>query len=212
MTIPAAPVTLADYHAGPTEPWLAAAADLLAAAAETHPDSGPPRAVPTGDAHLGDLPAGTLTVITTPPGVAATATLFAVAYHAAHRLRLPTLLYPLRCTLTQVAEHLAGAHGEVLDAARQLRDTPLYIGQGAAITVTRIHFDAVDPDIDPPRLIVVDALELLLPAGVARDLKHLALELNVPVLCSATAIANPAHSTNVDYLDWCAVADTVIAA
>jgi hypothetical protein len=37
MTLPAAPHTMVDYPAGPTEPWLAAAADLLAAAADTHP-------------------------------------------------------------------------------------------------------------------------------------------------------------------------------
>ena len=199
------------------DPWLTAAADLVAAAVEHHDKLPPPR-VPTGRPDLDDLEAGTLNVLVSGPGPAATAAAVAAAHHAAYHHQLPTLLYPLRSTLPQIAEHLARTHtGAHLDAETAaatidaLRDCPLYITAGSPVSVTRIHFDAVDPDLPAPRLIVVDAVDLLLPAGAARDLKHLALELNVAVLCTTTTQATTAVAAADVAASVTAAADTIVA-
>ena len=175
--------------------------------------------VPTGRSDLDNLEPGTLNVLVAAPGPAATAAAVAVAHHAAYHHQLPTLLYPLRSTLPQIAEHLARTHtGANLDAETAaatidaLRDCPLYVTVGSPITVTRIHFDAVDPDMAAPRLIVVDAVDLLLPAGAARDLKHLALELNVAVLGTTTTIRATTTVTAADApASVTAAADTIVA-
>ena len=200
--LPPPPPTAGD----PGEPWLASAADLLAAARQ-HLDAAQHAPIPTGHPDLGAVAPGTLSALVVTPGAAATADLITVAYHAAHRHRFPTLLYPLRSTLAQIAGHLADIHtGEV----GELRHTPLHITVGSPITATRIHFDAVDPDLEAPQLIVVDAVDLLLPAGAARDLKHLALELNVAIICSATARDDTAGCVAVSS-DVAAAADTIVA-
>lgn len=212
---PPPPGTGSDLH----DPWMTTAADLLAAVAE-HRDSPPQPLVPTGRDDLGDLAPGTLSVVVAPSGPAATAALVALAHHAAYHHDLPTLLYPLRCTLPQIADHLTRTHSgaEVTDetaddTGRDLRDCPLYITVGSPVTVTRIHFDAVDPDMAAPRLIVVDAVDLLLPAGAARDLKHLALELNVAIVCSTTvraAITGTVTAADVP-TSVAVAADTIVA-
>lgn len=202
MTLTPAPLTLiappgASVDTDSAEPWMTTAADILAAASE-RPGRGQ-RLVPTGNEELGELAPGTLTVVVGPPGPTATAALVRVAHYSAYRHQRPTLLYPLRSTLHQLAGHLADAHSRsgdsTTDAApgvhRDLRECPLNISVGSRVSVTRIHFDAVDPDIDAPHLIVVDAVDLLLPAGACRDLKHLALELNAAVLCSTTVRCAP---------------------
>jgi len=198
------------------DPWMTTAADLLAAAAE-HNDT-QALLVPTGRDDLDALEPGTLNVLVAPPGPAATAAVVAVAHHAAYHHDLPTLLYPLRSTLIQIAWHLTFAHpgadltdGPAATTVDDLRACPLYITIGSPVTVTRIHFDAVDPDMAAPRLIVVDAVDLLLPAGSARDLKHLALELNVAIVCTTTVRASAAVASADVPASIAAAADTITA-
>jgi hypothetical protein len=69
------------------------------------------------------------------------------------------------------------------DASRQLGRLPLSISVGATVSTHDI-FAAVDDDL--AELVVVDNYGLLLPAGLASDLKHLAIEANVAVLASTT--------------------------
>lgn len=203
------------------EPWLSSAADLIATLAE-HRDQPRDTLVPTGHPELdrrGGLAPGTLTALAAAPGPAATAALVAAAYHAAYHHRLATLVYPLRSTLPQIAEQVAAAHlgespgaGTASRAAAEMRDCPLYVTVGSPITVTRIHFDAIDPEMAAPSLIVVDGVDLLLPAGAARDLKHLALELNVAILCSTTVhrrVTGAATGGDVG-ADISAAADTIV--
>jgi uncharacterized membrane protein len=66
--------------------------------------------------------------------------------------------------------------------------------------------------MDPPTLIVVDAVGLLHPVGASRDLKHLARELNVAVLCSATVhtATNRAITAADAPADIAASADTIV--
>jgi hypothetical protein len=203
------------------EPWVTTAADLIADLL-TDPARGE-TLVATGNAALdagGGLAPGTLTALLAGPGPGATAAMAAVAHHAAYHLDLATLLYPLRCTAAAIATHLAHSHrhdphrsgdggGEVV---AQLRTCPLYVSVGSPITVSRIFADALDADMDPPKLIVVDAVGLLHPAGAGRDLKHLALELNIAVLCSATVrTATNRAITGADApADIAASADTIV--
>ncbi|MDQ1429168.1 MAG: DnaB-like helicase terminal domain [Acidimicrobiaceae bacterium] len=215
------------------EPWMATAAEVLAALLDRHGSSGDELVV-TGNPAIdkpggGGLAPGTLTALIGPPGPATTAAVAAAAHHAAHRQAVTTFLYPLRSTLPQLAAHLAHIHAGITvgllnadpaaahlaglaRAADDLRRCPLYITIGSPITVTHIHYDALDSDT-PPRLIAVDAVTLLHPAGSGRDLKHLALELNVAILC-ATAV----HITGKRPIcaadappDIAAAADTIIA-
>ena len=210
-----------DHAAGVDDPWLSTASDLVAALVETQGKAG--TLVPTGHPDLdrdGGLAPGTLSAIVAAPGPAATIALVAAAYHAAYHHALTTMVYPLRSTLPQIARHLAAIHhgadptaDSIARAAAELCDCPLYVTVGSPITVTRIHFDAIDPDMTAPSLIVVDAVDLLLPPGAARDLKHLALELNVAILCSTTVhgSADKAVSSSDVGADIAAAADTIIA-
>ncbi|MDQ6616584.1 MAG: hypothetical protein M3083_18035 [Actinomycetota bacterium] len=210
-----------DSVAGVDDPWLSTASDLVATLSEAQGKA--VTLVPTGDPDLdrdGGLAPGTLSAIVAAPGPAATIAMVAAAYHAAYHHALTTMVYPLRSTLPQIARHLAAIHhgaeptaDSAARAAAELRDCPLYVTVGSPITVTRIHFDAVDPDMTAPNLIVVDAVDLLLPSGAARDLKHLALELNVAILCSTTVhgVAGKEVTASDAGADVAAAADTIIA-
>jgi replicative DNA helicase len=205
------------------EPWVTTGADLVAylladAAGST------PVLVATGNPDLdnphGGLAPGTLTAVIAAPGPAATAAMAAAAHHAAYQQHQTTLFYPLRSTAAAMAAVLADTHAQaapesdgIAGAVDDLRNCPLYVALGTPVTVTRILADALDDDMDPPQFIVIDAVALLHPAGAARDLKHLALELNIPVLCATTVTPGAdANLTAADApADLAATADTIIA-
>lgn len=214
-----------DPPAPTAEPWVTTAADLVAYLLDdTARRADTAVVVTTGNAALdgadGGLAPGTLTAVLAAPGPHATAALVAAAHHAAYHQHHPTLLYPLRSTAAGAAAHLAAAHArshpdraDRADAVDALRSCPLYVSVGSPITAARIMADALDEDMDPPRLIVVDAVTLLHPGGASRDLKRLALELNVAVLC-ATTIAVPGGRPPVAAdapADLAAHADTIVA-
>jgi hypothetical protein len=207
------------------EPWVTTAADLVAYLLADTADVGPEDFVATGiadiDGPLGGLAPGTLTAVVASPGPAATAAMAAAAHHGACTGGHPTLFYPLRSTAAGIARVLAHTHAQadpdsdgMTGAVADLRTCPLYVSLGSPVTVSRIMADALDDDMDAPRLIVVDAVALLHPGGAGRDLKTLALELNVPVLCSTTV--NPSGAdrpvTAADApADLAAAADTIVA-
>jgi hypothetical protein len=206
------------------EPWVTTAADLvaylLADTADVRPDF-----VATGiadvDGPLGGLAPGTLTAVIASPGPGATAAMAAAAHHAAYTGGHPTLFYPLRSTAAGIARVLAHTHAQgdpdsdgVTGAVADLRTCPLYVSLGSPVTVSRIMADALDEDMDAPRLIVVDAVALLHPGRASRDLKTLALELNVPILCATTVHTSGADRpvTAADApADLVAAADTIVA-
>jgi hypothetical protein len=102
----------------------------------------------------------------------------------------------------------------VTGAVADLRTSLLYVSLGSPVTVSRIMADALHDDMDAPRLIVVNALALLHPCGAGRDRKTLALELNVPILCSTTVHTSGADrpATAADAPpDLAAAADTIVA-
>jgi hypothetical protein len=224
VAIPPRPALDPDIDTGFTdpsaEPWVTTGADLIAyLLAGNTGDT--PALVATGNTDLdnphGGLAPGTLTAVIAATGPAATAAMAAAAHHAAYQQHHSTLFYPLRSTAAAIAAVLADTHAhaapesaDIASAVDDLRNCPLYVALGSPVTVTRILADALDDDMDPPQFIVIDAVALLHPAGAARELKHLALELNIPVLC-ATTVTDRNFTTADAPADLAATADTIIA-
>jgi replicative DNA helicase len=217
-----------------SQPWLTPAAEFLHTLVEHfHSDQPEPEPVATGiagiDEPLGDgLSPGTLTALVATTKADAATTLIDAALHAADHRRL-TLFYPLGDTYRRLAARLAVASGvnpahlnagcagehelDVLsDAAQRLRHSTLYLSVGTPISVHDIRADALGLDT-APQLIVVDKLPLLLPDGRPRDLKHLAVDLNVAVLCSTTIPADPTQPPSLADVpaDLLETADAILA-
>jgi hypothetical protein len=70
-------------------------------------------------------------------------------------------------------------------AQRRLADVALELVVGQTVSSHDIRAGSLSRD-DAPHLIVVDNQALLAHGGRASDLKHLAVDLNVAVLCSTT--------------------------
>lgn len=227
-TMPAAAATITTLLAPPDrldglepDPWLTPAADLLAALVDrlAQGRAGPP-VVPTGIAAFdhpdGGLIAGTLTALCGPPGADLTTPLLSAALHAAGHNH-PAVVYALGATSTRVARRLAALvsavpagrlrAGALTDAdmatlggaRRQLATLPLELVVGQTVSSHDIRAGSLSRD-DPPELIVVDNQALLAHAGQASDLKHLAVDLNIAVLCSRT-VAEGGNSLERSGLD-----------
>jgi hypothetical protein len=192
------------------DPWLTPAADLLGTLIDrlAQRRSGPPH-VPTGLAAFdhpdGGLVAGTLTALCAPPGADRTTPLLSAAMHAAEHNHV-VVVYALGATAASVGGRLAAlasgaplgrlGAGALTDAdmaalvaaQRLLADLALELVVGQTVSSHDIRAEFLSRD-DAPQLIVVDNQALLAHGGRASDLKHLAVDLNVAVLCSTTVPA-----------------------
>ena len=212
--------------------WLTPATDLMALLIDRLV-AGPGTngaVVPTGIAAFdrtdGGLAAGSLTVLCAPLGVDRSTALVAAAVHAAEHDRR-VAVYALGATLgrlgAQVASVTCGvpvrrlgvvgptdtAMAALAGAQRRLAGMPLLLIVGQTVTSHDIRAMSLAAD-DPVDLLVVDNFPLLAHGGRATDLKHLAVDLNVAVLCSTTVAVShdglEQHSLDGDLL--CA-ADTI---
>jgi hypothetical protein len=205
------PLPPTDFGFAP-DPWLTAAADLVDALIERLRDGrhSAEAVVATGiaafDSDAGGLGVGTLTVECAPPGADRTTPLVQAAVHAAlhdHNV----VVYALGSTVAGLSARVASvASGVALqrlengaptdaemaalaEAQRRLTAVSLQLIVGQTVSTHDIRAMCLSAD-DPPELIVVDNYPLLAHGGRATDLKHLAVDLNVAVLCSTTVFAN----------------------
>jgi hypothetical protein len=194
------------------DPCLTPAADLLDAVIDRLHDGRrcTPAVVATGiaafDSTAGGLGAGMLTVVCAPPGADRTTPLLAAAVHAA-RQNHHVVVYALGATVAPFSARVASvASGVALyrleadaptdaemaalaDAQRWLAGVSLEFMVGQTVSTHDIRAMCLSAD-DPPELIVIDNFSLLAHGGRATDLKHLAVDLNVAVLCSTTVPAS----------------------
>lgn len=210
-TIAHLPLPPADFGFAP-DPWLTPAADLVDALIDRLRDGrrSTPAFIATGiaafDSTGGGLSPGTLTVLCAPPGADRTTPLLAAAVHAAqhnHHVVCYELGAPVALLSARVASVASGvalhrlASGRptdaemaaLVDAQRRLAGVPLHLIVGQTVSTHDIRAMCLSAD-DPPELIVVDNFSLLAHGGRATDLKHLAVDLNVAVLCSTTVVAS----------------------
>lgn len=213
------------------DPWLTPAADLLGTLINRLAErrSVAP-VVPTGvaafDHSNGGLVAGTLTALCTPPGADRTTPLLNAALHAAEHDHV-VVVYALGATAASVGGRLAAlasgvppgrlGAGALTDAdmaalvaaQRRLADLALELVVGQTVSSHDIRAGFLSRN-DAPHLIVVDNQALLAQGGRASDLKHLAVDLNVAVLCSTTVPARPDGLEQADLdSDVLSAADTL---
>jgi len=162
-----------------------------------------------------------------PPGDDRTTPLLAAALHAAAHQH-PVVVYALDATIASLAVRIGALATGIPepglratateadmaalgDARQQLAELPLDLVVGQAVSSYDIRAGMLSAD-DQPELIVVDNYTLLLHGARARDLKHLATDLNVAVLCSTT-LAGPSllELSDLD-ADLLSAADTIASA
>ena len=194
------------------DPWLTPAAELVAmlidrlAAGRGYSQPVVPTGIAAFDSTDGGLVAGTLTVVCAPPGTDRTTPLLAAAVHAAehdHRV----VVYALGATVAELGAQVASVTSGVTlhrlgagptdtemaalaGARRRLAGLPLQLMVGQTVTSHDIRALSLSAD-DAVELIVVDNFSLLAHGGRAADLKHVAVDVGVAVLCSTTVAASP---------------------
>jgi len=191
------------------DPWLTPVADLVAmlldrlAAGRPYGQPVLPTGIAAFDGIDGGLAAGTLTALCAPPGADRGAAVLAAAVHAAEADH-HVVLYALGATVAglgaQVVSVISGVAlhrlaagptdteiAALAGAQRRLAGLPLQLMVGQTVSSHDIRAMSLSAD-DPVELIVVDNFPLLAHGGRATDLKHLAVDLNVAVLCSTTVV------------------------
>jgi hypothetical protein len=94
------------------------------------------------------------------------------------------------------------------DASRELERLPLTVAVDTTVSAHDV-FVAVDDGLAD--LVVIDNYGLLLPTGLASDLKHLAIEASVAVLTSTTlAVTEPGAGVAMATADLLSAADAIV--
>jgi len=219
MTDLSTSATLAQLPPPPELGWfgpelsLTPAGDLLATLIEPFDAGTRPAdpAVPTGIAAFDDpgggLAAGSLTILCTPPGGIHTRLLLTAGLHATGRDHV-VAVYALGATTARLATLLAALAsgigvgrlraGELTETEREallharghLAALPLSVMVGQSVSIEDIRALSLSAD-DAPEMIIIDRIALLAHGGRAAELKHLAVDLDVAVLCSTTLPTGP---------------------
>ena len=180
-----------------------------------HKIAGVDTGFPELDAITGGLHDGELNVIAARPSMGKTAFALNIAEYVSCHLRVPTLFVSLEMSAIELADRLLCAHAridgqrlrtghttvedrqKIIESCSVISQAPLFVDDSASRTVTEVA--AVARRLKRKHslgLIVVDYLQLIEPdnpkdnrqeqvARIARRLKGLARELNVPVACLA---------------------------
>jgi len=96
----------------------------------------------------------------------------------------------------------------MVEAHNRLAAMPLEVMVGQTVSTHDIRALSMCAD-DPPELIVIDSYSLLAHGGHATDLKHLAVDLGVAVLCSTVLPAGQDGRPPVLDADLVGAADTL---
>lgn len=194
-------------------------------ALERREERGLPTGIRDLDDALGGLTGGTLTLCAARPGLGKSVLLLGIAAHVAVKLGRPVLLASLEMSGEEMTLRLLSSLGRVnlhslttrqlLDgdwdriarAAGKISDAPLLIDDkpGASLGDIRARLREMDRT-GPAALLCVDYIQLMSApkaesrqaavASIARDLKNLARERNIPVLAACQLNRGPEQRTD----------------
>ena len=225
--------TIADLDlVGEDEPqsWASISPAVLTQLEENTNRDGETPGVPTGlhdlDSVLSGLRPGQLIVVAARPGVGKSVALAGFAQHASWRCGLPTVVFSLEMTRTELGARMLSAYtgvslqamhsGELTDeewtrlarAAGESEQAPLWIDDTPDLTLAEIRSRArrIHRRNGGLALVAVDYLQLIhapntetrqvAVSTISRGLKMLAKELSAPVVVAAQLNRSPEQRTN----------------